>query len=404
MTLNFEWLLALRFLREGRMQSLLILAGVTGGVAVIIFLTQLINQLQGTIIDRVLSSQAHIVIRPAEEQPIWYTTASPVAARVQPRGQRLRSIDQWENIAQLAQSTPGILAVSPVASGPAFVRHNLATKSIALVGMIPEQYQRVVNMNSYMVKGTFSVSGENCIIGTDLAKDLGVTLGDRIQVITDGGIQQTLIVTGLFDINNKDLNKRWVFTTLRLSQTLLNLPGGVSNIDLKVEDLFSAKTLAQRLQAQTQLNVESWMETNSGLLNALSNQTVTNNLIRVFIVIIVALGITSVLVVSVVQKQKEIGILRAMGATRNQVLRIFLWQGALFGTAGSIMGASLSFGLLTLFSTVYKAPDGSNMFTAQLDPKLVIMATIIAMLVGVFSALVPARRAARMDPVQAIRS
>jgi lipoprotein-releasing system permease protein len=404
MTLNFEWLLAIRFLREGRMQSLLILAGVTGGVAVIIFLTQLINQLQGNIIDRVLSSQAHIVIRPAEEQPIWITTEPSVAARVQPRGQRLRSIDQWESIAQLAQSTPGILAVSPVASGPAFVRHNLASKSIALVGMVPEQYQRVVNMKSYMVQGTFSVSGENAIIGTDLAKDLGVTVGDRIQVITDSGAQQTLIVTGLFDINNKDLNKRWVFTTLRLSQTLLNLPGGVSNIDLKVEDLFSAKILAQRLKAQTQLTVESWMETNSGLLNALSNQTVTNNLIRVFIVIIVALGITSVLVVSVVQKQKEIGILRAMGATRNQVLRIFLWQGAMFGTFGSIIGASLSFGLLTLFSSIYKAPDGSSLFAAQLDPRLVIMATVVAMLVGVFSALVPARRAARMDPVQAIRS
>jgi lipoprotein-releasing system permease protein len=404
MTLNFEWLLAVRFLREGRMQSLLILAGVTGGVAIIIFLTQLINQLQGSIIDRVLSGQAHIVIRPAEETPLRLTPDQPIAANIQPRGQRLRSIDQWESIAQLARNTYGISAVSPVASGPAFARHNLASKSIALVGMIPNDYRQVVKMNNYMIKGEFNLSGDQTIIGKDLANDLGVNQGDRIQIITENGTQQALTIVAIFDLNNKDLNKRWVFTTLRMSQNLLNIPGGVSNIDLTVDDLFGAKQLAQRLSAQTGLLVESWMETNSGLLNALSNQTVTNNLIRVFIVIIVALGITSVLVVSVVQKQKEIGILRAMGARRGQIMRIFLWQGAVFGILGSLMGVALSFTLLTLFSTVYKAPDGSTLFTAQLDPKLVIMATCVAMIVGILSALIPARRAARMDPVQAIRS
>jgi lipoprotein-releasing system permease protein len=404
MTLNFEWLLAVRFLREGRMQSLLILAGVTGGVAVIIFLTQLINQLQGSIIDRVLSSQAHIVIRAAEETPLRLIPDKAIAATIQPRGQRLRSIDQWENIVQLARNTPGVVAVSPVASGPAFARHNLATKSIALVGMIPNDYRQVVKMNNYMLKGDFNLSGDQTIIGKDLASDLGVNQGDRIQIMTENGTQQSLTIVAIFDLNNKDLNKRWVFTTLRMSQSLLNIPGGVSNIDLTVADLFGAKSLAQRLSAQTELLVESWMETNSGLLNALSNQTVTNNLIRVFIVIIVALGITSVLVVSVVQKQKEIGILRAMGAKRGQIMRIFLLQGAIFGTLGSLMGASLSFALLTLFSNIYKAPDGSTLFAAQLDPKLVIMATAVAIVVGILSALVPARRAARMDPVQAIRS
>lgn len=404
MTLNFEWLLAVRFLREGRMQSLLILAGVTGGVAVIIFLTQLINQLQGSIIDRVLSSQAHIVIRAAEETPLRLIPDQAIAATIQPRGQRLRSIDQWENIVQLARNTPGVVAVSPVASGPAFARHNLATKSIALVGMIPNDYRQVVKMNNYMLKGDFNLSGDQTIIGKDLASDLGVNQGDRIQIMTENGTQQSLTIVAIFDLNNKDLNKRWVFTTLRMSQNLLNIPGGVSNIDLTVADLFGAKSLAQRLGAQTELLVESWMETNSGLLNALSNQTVTNNLIRVFIVIIVALGITSVLVVSVVQKQKEIGILRAMGAKRGQIMRIFLLQGAIFGTLGSLMGASLSFALLTLFSNIYKAPDGSTLFAAQLDPKLVVMATAVAIVVGILSALVPARRAARMDPVQAIRS
>lgn len=405
MLLAFEWLLAIRFLKEGKMQSWLILAGVTGGVAIIIFLTQLINQLQGTIIDRVLSSQAHIVIRPAEEAPLRLLDSSRyLSAHIQARGQRLRSIDQWENIAQLARTTPGIKAVSPIATGPAFARNNLASKSVALMGIVPTDYVKIVNMQRYLVKGRFSTNGEEAIIGTDLASDLGVTLGDRVQITTENNTQQNLTIVGLFDINNKELNKRWVFCSLRLAQSLLNIPGGVSSIELTVDNLFEAQSLAQRLTRQMELNVESWMETNSGLLNALSNQTITNRLIRIFVVIIVALGIASVLVVSVVQKQKEIGILRAMGATRQQILRIFLLQGAIFGLLGSALGISLAFGLLALFSVLYKSPDGTIFFTAQLDPNLVILATIVALAVGILSALLPARRAARMDPVQAIRS
>ena len=403
----FELLVALRFLREGRMQSVLILAGVTGGVAVIIFLTQLINQLQSTIIDRVLGSQAHVVIRPLEEVTQRVVTPGDdraVAAVVQPRDQRLRSVDQWERIADLAGATPGVLAVSPVVSGPAFASRGNSNKSVALLGVQPDAYRRVVKMDGYMTRGRFDVIGTHALIGVDLANDLGVTVGDKLRVTSAGGRSETLDITGLFDMGNRDLNRRWVFITLKLAQTLLDLPGGVSNIDLTVKDLFGANQVADAVRAQTGLTVDSWMQTNSGLLNALSNQTVSNNLIRSFVVIIVALGISSVLVVSVVQKQREIGILRAMGTGRRRIMTVFLLQGGLVGLAGSVLGSALAFGLLVVFSYVFKSPDGSPLFSAQLDPTLVLLASVVACGVGLAAAAIPARSAARMDPVQAIRA
>ena len=403
----FELLVALRFLREGRMQSALILAGVTGGVAVIIFLTQLINQLQSTIIDRVMGSQAHVVIRPLEEvtQRVLAPQADQaVAAVVQPRAQRLRSVDQWESVAALAGATPGVLAVSPVVTGPAFAARGGSSKSVALLGVQADAYRRVVRMDSYMTRGRFEITGTRALIGTDLAADLGVTVGDKIRVTTANGRSETLDITGLFDMGNRDLNRRWVFVTLKLAQTMLDLPGGVSNIDLTVKDLFGANTIADTLRAQTSLTVDSWMQTNSGLLNALANQTVSNNLIRSFVVVIVALGISSVLVVSVVQKQREIGILRAMGAGRRRIMAIFLLQGGLVGLVGSVLGPLLAYALLVVFSHVFKSPDGSAMFAAQLDPVLVGLATVVACGVGLAAAVVPARSAARMDPVQAIRA
>ncbi len=400
----FELLVALRFLREGRMQSTLILAGVTGGVAVTLFLTQLIGQLQASIIDRVLGSQAHIVIRPPEEVALRAPAEEAVAAQVQPRSQRLRSVDQWERIAQLAAATPGVLAVSPVASGPAFALRAAASKSVTLMGVQPDEFRRVVRMDSYMLRGRFELDGSRTLIGKELAEDLGLQPGDTLRIATATGRSQTLRVAGIFDMGNRELNRRWVFTTLRLGQTLLDLPGGVSSIDLTVADLFGADAVAGRLRAQTGLTVDSWMGTNAGLLNALSNQTVSNNLIRGFVVAIVALGISSVLVVSVVQKQREIGILRAMGTGRRRIMAVFLWQGGLVGVLGSVLGTGLAYGLLVLFSHIFKSPDGSALYVAQVEPLLVLAASALATGVGVLAALVPARRAARMDPVQAIRA
>jgi lipoprotein-releasing system permease protein len=401
--LPLEAMLALRFLREGRLQSSMVLAGVTAGVAVTVFLTQLIAQLQTAIIDRVMGSQAHVVIQPTQEQVLRLPSEQAQAAQVQPRLQRQRAVDQGERVAALAAATPGVLAVSPVVSGPALVTRGAAVQSVTVLGVRAEDYRQVVRMDGYMIAGRFELSTSGTLIGRELAEDLGLQLGDKLRV-SSGSRSQVLTVTGLFDMGSRELNRRRVFTTLRLAQTLLDLPGSVSVIDLSVADLFGANAVADPLREQTGLRVESWMQTNAGLLNALSNQTISNNLIRGFVVAIVALGISSVLVVSVVQKQREIGILRAMGAGRRQIMWVFLLQGALMGALGSALGALLAYGLLVLFSHIFKAPDGSAMYTAVLDVALVLGAGVLACAVGMLAAFMPARRAARMDPVQAIRA
>lgn len=401
--LPFAALLCLRYLREGRMQTVLILAGVTGGVAVIIFLTTLISQLQISIIDKTLGSQAHIVLRPPQAINRTTLPAGNTAAIVQPRAQRLRSIDQWEAMAQLAGQTQNVTAVSPIVSGAGFAVRAEANQPIALLGVDAERYQRIVQMSRYLKQGRFNVSEANTVVGIELAKDLGVGLGDKIRLVTVDGRNDLLNIVGIFDIGNRDLNRRWVFTSIKMAQTLLDLPGGITQIDLRVGNLFEAETTARQLQAQTGLTSESWMQTNAQLLTALKSQSVSNNLIRFFVTLIVAVGIASVLVVSVVQKQKEIGILRAMGASPRRVMSIFLLQGGLYGLVGSVLGSALSLGLLQFFSRLTGNADGSSLFTPTLDPLVVTGACALAMVVGLLAAALPARRAARLDPVQAIR-
>ncbi|QSI77395.1 ABC transporter permease [Niveibacterium microcysteis] len=403
--LPFELLVALRFLREGRTQSLLILGGVTAGVAVTIFLTHLIGELQSSIIERVLGSQPHVVIRPPDEVNRRALPDGPgTLATDQPRAQRLRPVDQWESVAKLAAATPDVVAVSPLVTGPAFALRGEASKSVALMGVEPDAYRRIVLMDKYLTAGRFAPSGTNTVIGIELAKDLGVSLGDRIRVQTAGGREEVLTITGLFDIGNRDLNRRWVFVSLRLGQSLLELAGGVSQVDLRVTDIFEAEAIARPLADATGLKVESWMTTNAQLLAGLKNQSTSLNLIRSFVTLIVALGIASVLVVSVVQKQREIGILRAMGAGRRQLLAVFLIQGALVGSVGSALGASLGWGLLQIFASVFRNGDGTPIFSPELPADIVIGACLIATVVGTLAAMIPARRAASLDPVDAIRS
>lgn len=401
----FELIVALRFLREGRMQTALILGGVAIGVAVVVFITGLVQGLQASLVERTLGSQAHVVIRPPEEktQPVLDRAASDVAARIEARPQRLRSIDQWESLLPAVVNAPGVVAASPMATGAAFAQRGTAAKAIALRGVDPDRYRRIVRVHEDMVAGEFRLSGTDGVIGVELAQDLGLVVGDRIRIGTPEGREETITIVGIFDLGNKDLNQRWVFVTLKLAQTLLDLPGGVSNIELTVRDIFGAEAVAARIERETGLLAESWMKTNAQLLAAMRNQNISTGTIRVFVTLVVALGIASVLVVWVVQKQKEIGILRAMGASRLRIMTVFLLQGGMVAFGGSVIGSLIAAALVRIFARVFVNADGTPMFVPEVGAPLVLTTWAVALLTGILAASLPARRAAQLDPVTAIR-
>lgn len=399
----FEWIAALRFLREGRMQSVLIVVGVGVGVAVIVFMSALLSGLQANLIKRTLSSQAHISLLPPEEIARPQVTTAHRALRLQKQAQRLRSIDQWQLLRDRLQSWPEIAAVSPLASGPAFAVRGDANKAVTLVGIEPEQYNQVIPLAERLTSGQLRVGSGEVVIGIELAKDLGADVGDKLRLTTADGSNETLTISGLFDLGNKGVNARNVYVGLRTAQTLLNLVGGVSSIDLALHDLDLAESLAQRINGETGLTADSWMRTNAQFVTALNSQRISSNVIRFFIGLSVAFGIASVLVVSVIQRSKEIGILRAMGATQGQMRRIFLLQGGIVGFFGSLLGSGLAWTFLMLWRLMARNPDGTPMFIIGVEPSLVVIAAGGASLVGILSALLPARRAAALDPVVAIR-
>jgi len=400
----FETVVAFRFMREGLTQTLLIVFGVALGAGVIIFMSALLAGLQANIIRRTLNFQAPIEVLAPDQvaRPLRGDDSTAVAARVQPRSQQLRSLDQWQKIRVAIERLPEVAAVTPVVTGPGFARRGEATKAVSILGIEPESYYDVIALGEKMVAGRGELGPTDVIVGTELAKDLGVEVNDKISLATATTASSTLIVAGIFDFGNKGVNERNVYVALRTAQSLLDLAGGATSLDVKVRDPFAAESIAAAIRGLGDVRVDSWIVTNAQFFTAMSAQILANTLIRIFVGITVALGIASVLVVSVVQKSKEIGILRAMGTARAQVLRVFLIQGGFMGLTGAILGSLLAWVFLLLWRGVAKNPDGTPLFVVVIEPSLFVIACLGAACVGILAAAVPARRAASLDPAVAI--
>jgi lipoprotein-releasing system permease protein len=404
--LPFEWIVALRFLREGRVQTGSIVGGVAIGVAVIVFMSVLLTGLQANFIRRVLSAQAHIQLLPAREtaRVLGSGPGTFEAATVQPPLQRVVSIDQWQAIVAQLRTMPRVRVVSPSAGGSALVARGDASRAVSIVGIEPAQYYRIVDLPGKLVNGSTRLTATDVLIGVDLGTDLGLQVGDKLRLTANNGATNVLSVTGIVDLGNKGANMRTIFVALHTAQSLLGLTGGVSSIDVTVDDVYAADDVAHAITAATGVEADSWIQTNAQFFAAVRAQVTANTTIRFCVGLSVAFGIASVLFVSVVQKRREIGILRAMGITRGQVMRVFLLQGGLLGLAGALLGSALGAIALVAWSRFAIGADGQPIVPIVLEPTMFAVALVLASVAGLVAAAAPAVRAARLDPVVAIRA
>jgi lipoprotein-releasing system permease protein len=403
--LPFDWLVALRFLREGTAQSLFIVTGVAIGVAVIVFMSALLTGLQANFVNRVLTGQPHVQLLPLKDAVRPLRSGDPATRDVvlQAAPQRVKGIDQWQAVVAHVKNSAQVIVVAPVVNGAALAVRGDVSRAISVSGVEPDSYFRVVPIPDKLVRGSGRLTTGDILIGTELALDLGLAVGDRLRIATAAGAGLTLTITGIFDLGSKPANARTTFIALRSAQSLLGLPGGVSSIDLTLRDVYQAERFAQEVADAAGVQADSWIRTNEQFFSAVKTQTGANMAIRFFVGLSVAFGIASVLVVSVVQRSREIGILRAMGISRAQVMRIFLLQGGLLGLAGSLLGVVLGGAALLAFHTLQRNPDGTPLFPIIVEPLLFIVSVLLATLTGLAAALAPALRAARLDPVAAIR-
>lgn len=416
---RLSWSVAWRSLLRSKRLTALTLVVLSVSVVLVIFLSALMNGVEQDLIDETTGAIPHATIEPSEREPaaLWDREASDSSGRgpvyvgeettlTSQKG----TLDDWQRWVQLVeQFGPDIEGVSPAVEGQGFAIRGEKREAVRLYGVAPRRYDRLVPIQESLVEGRFYELGPGEIaIGYKLADKMEVGPGDRLQVTTPEGTGRSMRIVGLFDTGFGGVDDATIFMPLGDGQSLFGLGSSVNAIGIEIRDVFAADRLAEQLRRQVPYAVTSWIADNERLLRALESQGRSTDLITFFTAVAAAFAVASILIVLVTNKLQEIGILKAMGATRRQVRTVFALQGTLLSLFGGIIGSSVGVGVVKLLSGLESAPTAGGqtdpLFPFSLTPGLVVGTVVGAVLIGFVASLIPARRAANVDPIEVIQN
>ncbi|MGD9494961.1 MAG: ABC transporter permease [Armatimonadota bacterium] len=411
----FEVRLALRHLRAGGWQTVLILGGVAMAVTLVIFVSGLIYGLQQRLISTITGSVAHIslnaperVPRTIERLPGHGRETLVVSARQQ-RPWQPDTIDQCRCLEQQIATFDHVVAVAPEVTGQALVTRAGGEKSVRVVGSPPLQQDRIARLDEDLVQGDYlHLQPDQAVIGYELAKELGVVLGDRIRLTTAAGVTQTFRIAGIVYSGAEVVDSATVFVTLRAGQTLFGTGTLLTTFAVKLDDPFQANKVGDAMATALDLEVDTWMRQNPELLSALRAQSGSAAMISVFSLVASGFAIASVLIVSVLKRSKEIGILKAIGARSRQILIVFTLEGLVIGIAGAVVGALIGSAVLLGLQSIrqpVRVPgvEAEPLFPGAISSGLLVVTMMAAVVITVVASILPARQAAKLDPVDVIR-
>ena len=413
----YELRVAFRYLVSSRLQTALILTGVAVGIVAYTFMAALINGLEISLTEDVIGNIAHVTLEPADRLPSLIVPCAGKAEEgalvaVQRGAEPRPEIPGWRRLEEQIESTSGVRSVAPQVEGSGFLRRGERILPIAFTGAPPGKLSAIVDLEGHLVRGgtaggssnggALRLGPEDLLIGIGAAEELGVTTGQRLLLESERGRRRALTVRGVFDVGGM-INDQAVFVDLSTAQSLMELEGSVSRIRLKVADIYAAPRIARRLAGATGLEATHWIEQNERLQEALTAQGRTGTLIKLFSLLTIVIGIASVLLLSAVRRQGEIGILRSFGVSKRSVSAIFLLQGLLLGLLGSAAGAGLGWLFCRLLLALTRGPDGGAALPVEPGQGEYGTAILLATAAGALAAILPARRAATVDPVEVIQ-
>ena len=383
--------IAWRFLKESKGQSLLIISAITIGVSVQIFIGLLIQGLQLNLVDQTIGNSSQITIRS--------TRADDVIVSPQAMVEKIKVSEYAEEIT----------SIYPVSETPGIVRLEKRDFSAFIRGFDFEEANKVYQFDESIVEGTLPKNTNEVIIGTDMAKELSLKIGDEVSVVIPPVIifPKTVKISGIFKLGLGAANRSWIISEIKTVQNLTNKPNTASSIEMQIKEPFEADTIAANIGEflkDEQVKILNWKGENEDLLSALGGQSVSSIMIQVFVIISVSLAIASVLAISVVQKSRQLGILKAMGIKNSMAGQIFIYEGLILGVFGAIMGTLLGVGLIWMFTTFAVNPDGTAVVPVYINYGFILLSMGIAVASAVISATIPGRRSAKLSPIEVIRN
>ena len=395
---RYEWMIALRFLIKGKGQTILIILGIAVGVAVQFFLASLIGGLQISLIDNTVGSAPHILILPADRMAKAFNNGSSKTDHRQVLYEERTEIYSWQQYVNDLKKDQRIIRAAAAANGSGFIERGAAVVPVFVKGLTAPDGLAIYKIKEKILFGIPELASDAALLGKGLADRLTLSTGDKFYLRNNKGDQVFLRVGGIFDLGSAAGNEL-VVISIDMVRGFFGIEG-VSVIEVQVKDVFSAEKIAREYGRQYErVKLESWQEKNRELLTALKSQSASSDTIQFFVLVSISLGIASVLAIAAVQKQRQLGILKAMGTTNRSASKIFVIQGFLLGSLGSVLG--VAFGLLLAYG--FLAGTGAP-FGFEINARTLVTPIILALLAAVIASTIPARRAAKLSPIEVIRN
>ncbi len=426
LTKNFSLFLALRYLKPKRTFvstiTLVSILGVTLGIMVLILVISVMTGFEQELRRKVIGFDAHIVI---SNQSV---------------------MEDWTKTMALCSQEPEVLAVAPFVQGPVIVEFNNRRLAPKIRGVEPELEDKVVSVKEFLIDGTYDLDGDKTVMGSELARTLGAGVGDRITVYSPGNLDaifdeldrlekegdksadaaalrqmilpKELEITGIFESGRYLYDSEFLIVPLYIGQELYSLGDAVHGLALKTSDPYLAPGIRESLNAKLTPPdfALTWIDLNKQIFDAIRMERNVMFFLLMFIVLVAAFGIMNTLITVTVQKTREIGVMKALGARTHQIIGVFLAQGMVVGVFGTIAGLALGISMVHYRNEVSQwlatalgieiFPRSVYQFSeipAQVIPSDVAIICVSAFFICSFAALIPAWFAARLDPVKALR-
>lgn len=411
MRLHFS--IALRHLLARKRQSIVSLLGIVVGVAFFLAISSLMQGSEKDFIKRLVDNAPHVTVsdtfRNARPQPVQ--TLNP-GALVEVRNVKplteTRGIRGYRQILDEIRSDPGVRA-SAALTGQALVNFAGRDQSITLQGMIPEEIREITTIGQYMLEGSVDnliANRDGILLGSELMRTMSLRMGDNITVSSSNGQIHTFKIEGVFRMGRADYDLQQAFTDVTRVQALMNRPHHANSIIVKLDDPTGAREYAADLERRFMYKAVSWQESFEDLMSTLAIRDIIMYSVVSAVLIVASFGIFNVISTVVMEKRRDIAILKSMGFTGADVRWIFIIQGFWLGLAGIGMGLPLGSALMLVLGRLELKPPGvTAAFKLPLDwsPLQFVVAGTFALAAALFASWLPARKAARVAPVDILR-
>ncbi|MGL6066084.1 MAG: ABC transporter permease [Cetobacterium sp.] len=395
--MRYEIKVAYNFLTKSKWQTLFLLAAIGTGVAVQLFISSLIVSLQDNLIDTILGKIAHVTIEDGDvrkdikKNGEIYTYGNFSNER--------NKISNYENLILELKKDNNVKNVVPTLEENALYEKGGKSISLKIRGVDLESGNIIFKVKEAVYSGNNKVESNKILIGKRMAEDFFLSPNDILNITLSNGNKEKFIVNGIFDLEDAQSNNGLIYMDMLKAQRIFDKRGYINIINIQLKDIFLGNYFSDKFENRyPYLKATSWMKDGKQLLNALRSQTMSSLVIQIVILLSTTLSIASILYITVVQKTKEIGILKAIGASDFSIGFIVLLQGATVGFLGALFGCVLGIILIQIFQIGAKPS-----FIIVVKLPLILRILISSTLSGVIAAYIPGRKSMKLNPVEVIK-